>query len=601
MDKPVSAERHRAILRRILPAYFDDLDEALFDELIGRLAIVECAAGDVLFHQGEPSGDLYFVLSGRFRAVRAEEGRARTLGEIARGETIGELSLFTGEARSATIVALRASTVARLTRADFERILALQPSIAIATARLVIDRFRRAERVPARRGRAATICVAPLTPGVDARALAEALREALSGEGRVGVVAQSDETAAREAEAIDGAEARHDVLILVADAAATEWTRRATQAADDILLVADARAQSCLVDVERTLLVDERSHAVARRTLVLLHEAGTRAARDTALWLDAHAVDRHIHLRRGERRDLARLARLLSGRSVGLVLSGGGARGFAHVGALLALEEAGVEPDHLGGSSMGAIVASFPACDLRGRDLVEAVRAVFDPNPTRDYNPLPVTALLRGRRARAACERSVRATNGALIDIEDMWRPYFLVASDVTHNAEAILKRGALDRALRATFSIPGVFPPVPIGGRLMVDGALCNNFPVDVMEQMGVASIVGSDVLAENAAAHDGPELPPDWRLLIDRLRPRARRRWRVPGLIDILVNAPLLGSAARQREMRRRVDLLIRPDAGAFGHLDWARFDDIVRAGYDATRRALDAADPATLAKLR
>ena len=94
---------------------------------------------------------------------------------------------------------------------------------------------------------------------------------------------------------------------------------------------------------------------------------------------------------------------------------------------------------------------------------------------------------------------------------------------------------------------------------------------------------------------------MPHDWRLLIDRLRPPARRRWRVPGFIDILVNAPLLGSAARQREMRRRVDLLIRPDAGAFGHLDWARFDDIVRAGYDATRRALDAADPATLAKLR
>ncbi|MBL8587373.1 MAG: patatin-like phospholipase family protein [Methylobacteriaceae bacterium] len=593
-----AAERHRAMLRRILPVYFEDLEESLFDALLADLTIRDVAAGDVLFRQDEPSGDLYFVLRGRLRAVRVEDGRARVLGEIARGETIGELSLFTGEPRSATIVALRPSTVARLTRPDFERILSLKPSIAIATARLVIDRFRRAERVPARRGRAATICLAPLTPGVDARALGAALADALRalGDGGVGLLAQAEAE-----DGLDRAEHHYDTLILIADDEPTDWTRRATQAADDILLVADARADQCLTGIERSLIGENRGHAVARRSLVLLHAPETRAPSGAAHWLDSHAVDRHFHLRRGAARDLARLARALAGRSIGMVMSGGGARGFAHVGVLRALEEAGIEPDQLGGSSMGAIIASFPACDLRGRDLVEAVRAVFDPSPTRDYNLLPMTALLRGRRARTACERTVIGMNGALIDIEDCWRPYFLVASDITHNAEAVLRRGSLARALRATFSIPGVFPPVPVDGRLMVDGALCNNFPVDVMEQQGVAAIIGSDVLAENAAAIDGPELPPDWRLLIDRLRPREKRRWRVPGLIDLLVNAPMLGSAARQREMRRRVDFLVRPDAAAFGHLDWGAFDAIVAQGYEAARRALDGAEATTLAKLR
>ena len=601
MDRAApDAERHRALLRRILPVYFDDLDDALFDRLIADLAIRDVDAGEVLFRQDEPSGDLYFVLTGRFRAIRAGEGGARVLGEIARGETIGELSLFTGEPRSATIVAMRPSTVARLTRADFEAILALKPSIAIATARLVIDRFRRAARVPARRGRAATICIAPITPGVDGRDLAARLAGSLAAGGStVGVFTSADESVSRDG--LERAENQFDTLILVADSGPTQWSRRAAQAADEILLYADARADQCLTGVERALFSDEAGHVVARRMLVLEHSADARAPQGTAHWLAAHAVDRHVHLRRGDARDLARLSRLLAGRSVGLVLSGGGARGFAHVGVLRALEEAGIEPDLLGGSSMGAIVASFPACDLRGRDLVEAVRGVFEPNPTRDYNPLPVTALLRGRRARAACERTVIAMNGALIDIEDCWRPFFLVASDVTHNAEAVLTRGPLARALRATFSIPGVFPPVPVEGRLMVDGALCNNFPVDVMEQTGVGAIIGSDVLAEHAPAIDAPELPGDWQLLIDRLRPRAKRRWKVPGLLETLVNAPTLGSAARQREMRGRVDFLVRPDAAAFGHLDWRAFDAIVAQGYEATRRALEVADAGVLAKLR
>lgn len=587
-------DERAAAIKAALPAYFDALDEARLAALAEDMAILELRAGDVLCRQGEPSGDLYFVLSGRFRATRMEGGAPVTLGEIARGETIGELALFTGEPRSASVVATRPSRVAKLTREGFERVLAASPGVALAMGRVMIERFRRGAAAPASRARAATICLAATSPGLDARAFAEALAPHLPG--RVGVMGRGEGSH----DALDRAEAEHDTLILIGAADDAGWTRRAANAADVLLFVEDADESARLDAIETALAFDEHDPIVARRALALLHDPAKRSPRDTRLRLSGRQIDEHHHLKRGSRDDLARLGRALSGRAVGLVLSGGGARGFAHVGATLALQEAGIALDRFGGASMGGVAAAYPACGLAGRGLVEALRATFASSPTSDLNWLPITALLRGAKARRACEEMVARCNGAMIEIEDCWRPLFLIAADMTSNAEATLTSGDLSRALRATFAIPGLFPPVPIGGRLMVDGAVCNNFPVDVMTRLGAGAIVGSDVLEESVGRYPFDELPSPWRMLADLARTRGRARRATPDVIDILAKATLLGSASRQRELQARVDLLLRPDARAWHHLDWSAFEAIVATGRETTLRAIEAADPALIARL-
>ena len=140
---------------------------------------IDVASGDTLFRQGDISDDVYFVLSGRLRALKEEEaGVISVLGEIARGETIGELAMFTGEPRSASIVALRNSLVVRATRAAIEATIAKDPRIGLQMTRLVIERFRRRERERHAPVVPVNVCILPITPGVDAPAFAESLRTA---------------------------------------------------------------------------------------------------------------------------------------------------------------------------------------------------------------------------------------------------------------------------------------------------------------------------------------------------------------------------------------------------------------------------------------
>ena len=191
---------------------------------------------------------------------------------------------------------------------------------------------------------------------------------------------------------------------------------------------------------------------------------------------------------------------MLLGRAVGLVLAGGGARGAAHLGAIRALEERGIEPDVVGDTSIGAAMAAWHAMGLRGEALEAASREVFvaHGSPTSDWTALPLVSLVRGEKTRRLGREAIRRTAGGDIDIEDMWAPWFAIAADLTAQRQTVLMRGPLWRALAATYAIPGILPPVVIDGALHVDGGVVNNLPVDVMETLDVARTVAVDLLGD-------------------------------------------------------------------------------------------------------
>ncbi|RYF43748.1 MAG: cyclic nucleotide-binding domain-containing protein [Comamonadaceae bacterium] len=586
---------------------FGTFDAAMLEQVLPQVEWVHLDAGEVLLRQGSQDESLYFVISGRLRASSADaEGAHTVLGDIARGETVGEMAFFTGEARTATVAAVRDSVLASFSREVFREMLLAYPLISLNMARLLIDRLKRASNGRREISRPVTIGVAAITAGVQAAAFADRLHAALSPYGRCAIVTSDwvdrrfgeegsasvpmhdGERSRRLARLLEQVESDHQFVLLVADAQATGWSSRCLRHCDEVLLLADADQPDMLHPLERRSL-EARSVERGRvnRTLVLLHPDERLSPRQTRRWFAGREIDRHIHVRRGLQRDWERLGRVLSGNAVGLVLSGGGARGFAHLGVLRALEEAGVEFDLVGGTSIGAVMGAYAAMDMPAGEAIGQARRAFRANPTGDYNLLPLLSLIGGARLKSVIDRAVVASRGEHIDIEDLWKGYFCVSSNYSTASEAVLTRGPLARSIRASVSIPGALPPVMVDGDLHIDGGTFNNFPTDVMRRMGAARVIGVNLLRDRSQKYDFDEVPGVLALLRDRFR--RRKALRLPSITSLLLNTSMMHSYARQKEAQALADVYIAPQVHRFGMLEWGAFDRIVQAGHEQGRAQL------------
>jgi NTE family protein len=298
-------------------------------------------------------------------------------------------------------------------------------------------------------------------------------------------------------------------------------------------------------------------------------------------------VHRHLHVRAGNRSDLGRLARFLSGNTVGLVLAGGGARGIAHVGVFRALQEAGVPVDVFGGTSIGSVLGACMASDWGWEKVYHENKREFLSNPTSDFNFIPLVSLLAGRKLDRILARSF-----ANRPIEELWFPFLCVSSNYTQACEQVHPHGELKRALRASMAIPGVFPPVVHGNDLLVDGGVFNNMPVDIMARMGVRTIMAVDLRPDDKLrrALNFTEFPSSWALLADRFRPKERRRYQVPSMLTTLMAANTLNSQQKMSQVVADVDLLFHPDVRRFGLLEWKSYDLLVEQGYRHAQEVLE-----------
>lgn len=617
------SERHQqALLERHLQALLGDIEPEALALLKARLEWVALTSGETLMVQGEPGDAMYIVISGRLRAyIRSEDGDERMVREMSRGQVIGELSLYTDEPRSASVVAIRDSVLVRLDQGAFKDLLASSAQLSILLTRQIIHRLQNPQP-KSDLARPVTIALVPITGRTEFPRFALELARHLLKFGRVALVdaarvdhdlgspGLAQDTAQgllhqhRLGSYLDELEAQHEYLLLLADEQPTPWTQRCLRRCDEVLLLANADEPRALHPTEITCLKrapGQRSETT--ETLLLLHPSDRRIPEGTRAWLDRRPVNGHLHIRPGLERDMARLARFQAGQAVGLVFAGGGARGLAHVGVLQALAEQGIEPDVIGGTSIGAIMATLAASDQPHAHARAVAKRAFGVDPTGDLNPLPLLSLIKGRRLRRVVSQALDELVGRAIDIEDLWKTYYCVASNYSQAREQDFWRGDLLTAMFASIAIPGALPPVVDAGDLLCDGGTFNNFPVDVMRRhRSVGPVIGVDVSARQSTRRPVTEVPSGWSLLMDRFRPKAKRRHRgVPSLMAYLMNVTVLYSTSRQREARKLTDLYLNPPLQRVGMLQWARFDEIAQYGYDHTTEALEQVDALLRQRLR
>lgn len=277
--------------------------------------------------------------------------------------------------------------------------------------------------------------------------------------------------------------------------------------------------------------------------------------------------------------DILRLARSIAGSSLGLALSGGGARGFAHIGVLKVLAEAGLEIDSVGGTSMGSIIAGMFAMGYDVPKIIERSRSGIGEYAFVGDFTVPVVALMRG----ASTARLCKSLFGD-VQIEDLWIPYFCVTTNLSRAEVVVHEEGPLWRWICASSSAPGISPPVPHQGDLLVDGGVLNNLPADVMRARCRGSVIAVDVSAPVELRTSADLTEPwrsGWRHLVRALNPFSKRD-PFPNILQILMRTAILRSVNNQDVMREFADLYIHPPTDAMPLFGWAAIDEFIDVGY-------------------
>lgn len=587
-------ETNRSHLLRIVERYFGIVG-ADADVLIGDMTASNVAGGEWLFRQGQAADSLYFLVRGRMQVwvepdAGQEDHEPRLLGEIAPGECVGEIGLLTGGVRTAGIRAIRDSQLLKLDRNTFEQFSVAHPNLVMQLAGSVARRLtERTKLAPDASRNLATVTLLPLdeTPWLDdfCERLAAEFRQRAStllltsrNLGQHGApvdsIAAGDVIPDSLKHWLDAQENEHRLLIYVADPGDTSWSNLCLRQSDIIFLLADSTGDPRRRAWERNLL-GSGAATTAKQALLLRHPAADTEISGTHNWIDTRDLEFHMHIRAGHRDEVSRLVRMLLGEAVGLVLGGGAARGFAEIGAYRAICEAGIPIDWVGGTSIGGIIGAAIARD-RGPDYVfEDCREAFvKGKPFGDFT-LPILSLLRGKRMERLTQHHLQG------EIEDLPVSFFCVSTLLDSGEIHVHESGSIWRSLRATAALPGMLPPAVINKRLVVDGAVLNNLPVDIMREKPVGRIIAVDVSSRRTYTVEYDELPSPWSVLTSGLIP-GKSKHKVPGVISVLMKSAEIGTAGKMREIAAMADLLLRPPVDMFGLTDIKSFDQIVEAGY-------------------
>ena len=588
---PHAAARDRRV-RETLERYFG-IPIAADHPLLEQIGMLQLNGGDWLMHQGDEGDALYFLVRGRLQAWAAgADGRDRGtfLNEIVAGDSVGELSLLTGAPRAVGVQAIRDSLLVSIDRQTFETLVTQFPSLGLKLAGNVANLLQsRHARAAATTRNLQAITILNLDDSAKAFGLCHRLADSMSEPGQtlllspdrladlgapVTDVTGNDEIPAALADWFHEKEDEHRYVLFQCHADNPAWTRFALRQSDMVLLVADASGNPRVRRWEADVLSDSGA-AIARRLLVLL-QPGEGPYHGTPEWLEERELDFHVHVRRDRPADADRVTRIVTGNALGLVLAGGAARGFAHLGVYKAMEELGLPVDWIGGTSIGGIMGAALAGHWGTDEAIQITRKCFVAGkPFSDYT-LPLISLIRGRRM----ARLIREHFD--FPIEGLQTPFFCLSCHLDTGEVKVHERGHLGDAVRAGASIPGIIPPAVVDRRLAVDGAVINNLPVDIMQRKPVGTIVAVDLSTHKRVEVDYSETPSPWAVLRGRYFPFSRK-YRVPGFSTVMLKATELGTLARVRELGHQADLLLKPQVRHFGMTEVKSFDAIVQAGYE------------------
>uniref|UniRef100_A0A8C0HHH5 lysophospholipase n=1 Tax=Chelonoidis abingdonii TaxID=106734 RepID=A0A8C0HHH5_CHEAB len=592
-------------------------------------------AGRALYRQGDKSDCTYIVLNGRLRSViQKGNGKKELVGEYGRGDLIGVVEALTRQPRATTVHAVRDTELAKLPEGTLNNIKRRYPQVVTRLIHLLSQKILGnlqqlcgpftgrgfgGEELTNPASNLSTVAVLPVCDDVPMAAFTLELEHALNAIGPTLLLTSDIIRARLGASALDSIqeyrlsgwlaqqEDIHRIVLYQTDCTLTPWTVRCIRQADCILIVGLGDQEPTLGKLEQML---ENTAVRALKQLILLHREDGPSPSRTVEWLNMRSwCSGHLHIKCPRRvfsrrspnklremymkvfekdadrhSDFSRLARVLTGNSIALVLGGGGARGCSHIGVIKAMEEAGIPIDLIGGTSIGSFIGALYAEERsavrtkqRAREWAKSMNSVFETVLDLTY---PITSMFSGSAFNTSINKVFQDKQ-----IEDLWLPYFNVTTDITASAMRVHKDGSLWRYVRASMTLSGYLPPLcdPKDGNLLMDGGYINNLPADIARNMGAKTVVAIDVGSQDETdlCNYGDSLS-GWWLLWKRLNPWAQKV-KVPDMAEIQSRLAYV-SCVRQLEVVKSSSYCeyIRPPIDRFKTMDFGKFDEIYDVGY-------------------
>lgn len=582
-------------VREFVRSMSGGVDGPTVDAATGLVETVRVPAGEALVRIGEPSDAVYFVVTGRLVIEDPNGGPPRQ--RLGRGDIVGEMGILAGASRNATVRADRDSLLAKLSKDSFERLAIEHPGFGLGVARTVAVRLSPAKPPDQT---VHTVAFAVAHPGVPARAFSSRLLSTMEGLGTTSHLTQakmdlllggegaSQATPGSQewtelADMLDVVETTNEWVLLEAGDRPGPWATAALRHADRALVVMSSDPDQSESDRVAAFL-DAAGPTFRRgKWLVVVWPADTELPHGTPELLERFGATRALHVREGSDSDLARIARLATGTGIGLVLGGGGARGYASLGVFRAMRELGMPVDAVAGASIGGALSGAIALGLDPDTLDRRVTESF--HNVLDYT-LPVVSLVGGRRI----AREIRRSFGDA-DITDLFLPFLCTSTNITTSERVVHDRGPATKAIRAGLAIPGVIPPVPHDGDLLVDGGVRDNLPIGPLRDTGLVNTL----IAVDVAPPVGPKARHDYGLSVtggQAIRGKMRRR-RYPGISALLLRSMLVGSMAERDRLVAEgyADLYLDLDLRGISLLAFNEVASVADAGYELAKPRIEA----------
>ncbi|KAK0417626.1 hypothetical protein QR680_013118 [Steinernema hermaphroditum] len=623
-----------SVLRRLSP-FLRGVDFALDWVLLD--------SGQAVYRQGDQADSLFVVLSGRLRSV----DKKTIVEEFGKGDMMGMVEVLQKKPRSTTVLAVRFSQLALVPEGLLNFIKLQFPQVGFRLVHLLGQYYSQSSRrtplmTPSLNAVCSapssadpmshiknlhTIAVVPASEDVPLAPFTCELYHALNANLKVlrlssKKVAEHLDASVLEKQAdfrlmhwLNVQEDTYPLVIYECDYNATNWTRRCLRQADAILVVANGDKKPFSKHFVEEHLNMNQDGIRTNKELILLWREGTAGPTGTFEWLKGSWFSGHHHVRTPNRMrqwdeldlanrekevieyyehnvfcdkvdfnsDFSRLARILTGNAVGLVLGGGGARGAAHVGIIRAMREHGIPVDIVGGTSIGSMIGGLFA-EAPEDNLEPRAKSWFVVMTSLWKKIWDLTYAHSAMFTGAGFNKTLQDLFGDK-DIDDLWIPYFCITTDISTSEMRICRTGSLWAYTRASMSLAGYLPPLcdPSDGHLLLDGGYVNNLPADVMRQMGAKCVIACDVgsATETNLYNYGDTLSGMW-VLWKRLNPWAEPV-RILGMEEIQSRLAFV-SCVRQLEMVKKAPYChyLRPPIENFKTLDFAKFDTICDVGY-------------------
>jgi NTE family protein len=577
---------------------FTGLDEKTYQELLPKFTRFELARNEALFWQGDIPENIHIIAEGKLSAnLTLANGESRFVGYIEVGETAGESGALTNEPRSLTIKAIKNSVIYKLSSKNFIELCHTQPAVMFATIHPVIERSRRLLRSLASEQADSQIVLIAANPQINIEHFAAKLTENAASHNSLTVFndfinsEQGDLTQTREQVAVLEKKLANKIIYLI-QTLDSPLSKYCLAKANKLYIIAHSQATPQIDGALLAKIHHFRPHLTKDPELIILHNDGVTMPAHSNKWLALTQFSLHHHLRISLTKDYQRLLRFIRGKAVGLVLSGGGTRGWAHLGVIKALREKKIPIDMIGGTSVGAIVAGCYAVQENYLDTKNRFQRLVNLSHhaiSWRYLTWPIISLFSAKNFTEA-QQAVFSN----ISIEDLWMPYFCVSCNLATNAEEVHRDGVLWQKTRASSSMPGLIPPMVIDGEMHLDGGLLNNLPIDVMRNFigkkGQVIAVDLNNIIRDTQKYSFPPSLTLKQIILAKLDIR-KYKFVFPRFVETFLRSIFISSLAKSKQNSVAANTMISFNLATYRllHTNTKQAEKLITIGYETTIKQL------------